>query len=579
MTKLQEDIQKLEKSLKSPATPEAMRPRLEAALKALKEQEPKPVAKKKTTTPKKASQVRKGSETLKVVDGVDLRKLVKFKKILEPGDEKYIYQVISYNDGTGRVIIEPINSTLSIPPQNTVSVKDIVNVEPIMVPKSNKPTEPRGLLFKERLKKLKNHSFPANHPIMILDEDSPQFKSAVHEYFDELELADEIIIKGDAAWEATGVQSGADIRLNEKLTAKFAKVFAEGMKELGVEKHSLSETVYDKLADVNAHLYNEFLAWNGYYNKKTEKQLRAMYTTMYENAMKEHGNSTHAANPAVINISEETPEAAETLLQRIKKDPAYKDIDFGSTNIEIDAKRKAKGRGKRTSKDGNTYYENRENRSDHKTDGDIYLDSGGILREDGKHQTFANYNGHIPYGSEARKTPKLNAAEKEIIMAVYENRLGAAKFEKEKESVNDDIKFLKASGTIFDFSWPETAKAFLAELDALPYTSRGKKVIKDRQVYYDLYEKLDDFWRNEEYGLGGRTKAAHNKDHKYQNKDEAYEAKYAKNHPGRERYKKTNSKPGDKRSGNGNALFSKAKEIRQPGEAWQDALKRAKLLI
>jgi len=59
----------------------------------------------------------------------------------------------------------------------------------------------------------------------------------------------------------------------------------------------------------------------------------------------------------------------------------------GRTNLLIDAKRKAKPMGRRVSKDGNVYYENRANRTDRGSYGKYHLAEGGYLTD----PTFGNF--------------------------------------------------------------------------------------------------------------------------------------------------------------------------------------------
>ena len=63
----------------------------------------------------------------------------------------------------------------------------------------------------------------------------------------------------------------------------------------------------------------------------------------------------------------------------------------GRTNLLIDAKRKAKPMGRRVSKDGNVYYENRANRTDRGTYGKYHLATGGYLTD----PTFGNFQNQV----------------------------------------------------------------------------------------------------------------------------------------------------------------------------------------
>lgn len=51
----------------------------------------------------------------------------------------------------------------------------------------------------------------------------------------------------------------------------------------------------------------------------------------------------------------------------IKKTDKYRKVNRKKSDLAVDYKRKAKPAGKRISKNGNVYYENRANRSDSKT--------------------------------------------------------------------------------------------------------------------------------------------------------------------------------------------------------------------
>lgn len=66
----------------------------------------------------------------------------------------------------------------------------------------------------------------------------------------------------------------------------------------------------------------------------------------------------------------------------------------GKTNLLIDAKRKAKPMGRRVSKDGNVYYENRANRTDRGTYGKYHLAEGGYLTD----PTFGTFQNQVLEG-------------------------------------------------------------------------------------------------------------------------------------------------------------------------------------
>ncbi len=58
---------------------------------------------------------------------IDISKPVKLRNP-EEGEENLIFKIVNYNEGTRRCYIEPVNSALSIPPQELVSIDDVENV-------------------------------------------------------------------------------------------------------------------------------------------------------------------------------------------------------------------------------------------------------------------------------------------------------------------------------------------------------------------------------------------------------------------------------------------------------------------
>ncbi len=58
---------------------------------------------------------------------LDLKNPVKLK-FPEKGEEAIIYKVTNFNEETQKCYIEPVNLNLPVPPQELVSVNDLVNV-------------------------------------------------------------------------------------------------------------------------------------------------------------------------------------------------------------------------------------------------------------------------------------------------------------------------------------------------------------------------------------------------------------------------------------------------------------------
>lgn len=60
---------------------------------------------------------------------IDLSKPVIFIRPLNKAEAKLIFTVVNYNEVTKRVYIQPLNSNLTFPPQELVSIDDIENTE------------------------------------------------------------------------------------------------------------------------------------------------------------------------------------------------------------------------------------------------------------------------------------------------------------------------------------------------------------------------------------------------------------------------------------------------------------------
>jgi antirestriction protein len=92
--------------------------------------------------------------------------------------------------------------------------------------------------------------------------------------------------------------------------------------------------------------------------------------------------------------SQEVTKTIETELQKLNKlVKSRKELrsQVGKTDLLRDAKRKAKPMGRRISKEGNVYYENRANRTDRGSFGKYHLAEGGYLTD----PTFGNFQNQV----------------------------------------------------------------------------------------------------------------------------------------------------------------------------------------
>lgn len=207
----------------------------------------------------------------------------------------------------------------------------------------------------------------------------------------------------------------------------------------------------------------------------------------------------------------------ETLLDILKNDPYYKKFDFSKTNVVPDSKRRAQKPGKRTSDSGNRYYESRENRSDHRTTGKIFLEHGGeLLNMD---PMIVHYNVHYMYEDGGPVTGKYELLR---MMPMTEAR--------EKYDAGHPVLVRVGSGSIYDTENHRTIQRI--DDDDRTFDDR----VNTLDMQHDSYDFLDrthhevampdmkaDFFR-----AGGRAKSALMRDRKYVNSSQDYETIYAK---------------------------------------------------
>lgn len=132
------------------------------------------------------------------------------------------------------------------------------------------------------------------------------------------------------AWNETKADSGSEIRNSEKLTKLYATSLQKSLKDLKVKKNSLTEKEYDYLVDNNYHLLNEFLFWNDFYENDFAKSQKEMYQRLFA----DKSNHSSAANPEWITISKgilphpkpKKPTVARNVKKVTKKYYAHREI-------------------------------------------------------------------------------------------------------------------------------------------------------------------------------------------------------------------------------------------------------------
>ncbi len=188
--------------------------------------------------------------------------------------------------------------------------------------------------------------------------------------------------------------------------------------------------------------------------------------------------------------------------------------NVGKTNLLRDASRKALPAGKRISKEGNVYYENRFNRTDRGAYGKAYLAEGGYLTD----PTFGQFQAQV-YAKGGR------VGEDSVIKDWYIKTYPTDDLGKE---LNDKSTFKDLLSAIFSGD------------DVYSVLGVGDSLIRERAfVKLSKIHKRYDSWAYEhwldssKYKNGGSVK----NERRHVNHDEDYEIRYAKPRPSRTGYK------------------------------------------
>jgi hypothetical protein len=138
-------------------------------------------------------------------------------------------------------------------------------------------------------------------------------------------------------WDKIGASSGGQIREDQKLLKAYADGTEEVMQKMGVKKGTFDRADYDYYTDNNAHLFNDFLVFNGYYNANMTKSEKEWRLKAFDEDIKQYGKSKYISNPDVITVSVKTT----TSNKKGSKDYTYvpnKDVKELSVVIDSESK-------------------------------------------------------------------------------------------------------------------------------------------------------------------------------------------------------------------------------------------------
>jgi len=135
-------------------------------------------------------------------------------------------------------------------------------------------------------------------------------------------------------WDKLGAESGGEIRQDKDMLRNYALKMEAMLKREEVGKGSLDEADYDHLADMNAHLMNEFLVWNNYYEPEMTVREKKWRTEKFPDSKYRN----YVADPEVISLSNSKPTKADKYIVHadikfvtVKKDG--KELKFKGSDV------------------------------------------------------------------------------------------------------------------------------------------------------------------------------------------------------------------------------------------------------
>ena len=206
----------------------------------------------------------------------------------------------------------------------------------------------------------------------------------------------------------------------------------------------------------------------------------------------------------------------------------------GKTNLLRDASRKALPAGRRVSKEGNVYYENRANRADRGTYGKYHLAEGGMLSNDilnkiYQKQVEATEGGFFPEYKDKYKQYLLHFGNHYGIEVFFEKE-----FEPQIYIYNSELKYLGSANSIK--SKNEIKKVKLSKADFKGTEFVGYKWKDEGAKFNDggyLTDPTFGDFQSVVFARGGSVK----NERRHVNHEQDYEVRYARTRPSRTGYK------------------------------------------
>ena len=201
----------------------------------------------------------------------------------------------------------------------------------------------------------------------------------------------------------------------------------------------------------------------------------------------------------------------------------------GRTNLLIDAKRKAKPMGRRISKEGNVYYENRANRTDKGTYGKYHLAEGGYLTD----PTFGNFQNQVFAGGGGVK-PTLKKGDNVVVIGKrWFDRANGNTYHTAMVLVNGQSLGKSSMTYGYEEAYLQTAKEILLQYYNLPKGMKETSPLWQLREYGVTLTKTVSDGLKRDLAIGGSV----TNERLHVNHNEDYEVRYAKLRPSRKGYK------------------------------------------
>ena len=394
---------------------------------------------------------------------------------------------------------------------------------------------------------------------------------------------DTLADKESDIWDKLGAESGADIRQDKDMLRNYALKMEAMLKREGVGKGSFDEADYDHFQDMNAHLMNEFLVWNNYYEPEMTVREKKWRTEKFPDSKYRN----YVSDPKVISLSDSNTDKADKYIVHadikfvtVKKNG--KELKFKGSDV-LNGANILKNGGELS--ESATYYPKRSV---------VYVEL-----KDGK--KIKPSNGYWIKKSAVSEPSNENSKDSMFRKGFFEENGLGVKYV--KNGVFDKAKFKEDMSKRLNNNKriEATLKIWARELGMNPSEYINGRIVEDIDFTNDSAERAEELFNNKFSG-GGKVSFSEKskaiaKNFEGKRVEPKYQKEYGKTYDAKEAKEVGDKIAGaqkanydakaekgavvKKKVGNPNAgsAMILAKKIRKDGEKWTDALKRANAMI